>query len=74
MEIGVRASSHLSEAVPATGKVSVAEGSRVSDLLRALGINSDLVMIVVVDGVLGDLDTPLSDGSTVELIAPVSGG
>ncbi len=74
MEVGIRASSHLSPAIPASGKVTLEEASRVSDLLDALGISSDLVMLVVVDGTLGDFDTQLNDGSTVELIAPVSGG
>ena len=44
------------------------------DLLSDLGIDSDLVMLVVVDGELGDIDSPLTDGAVVELIPPIAGG
>ncbi|HEC83248.1 MAG TPA: hypothetical protein ENI46_02030 [Firmicutes bacterium] len=74
MEVIVRATSHLAETIPASGRVVLEEGSRVGDLLESLGVNSDLIMLIVIDGSLGDLDTPLKDGSKVELIPPVSGG
>ena len=74
MKIALRATSHLAKFVPASGKVDVEEGSKVDDLLRVLGIDSDLVMLIVVSGKLGGLDTPLSNGIEVELIPPISGG
>ena len=74
MEIGLRAASHLAEFVPPSGKLDLEEGASVEDLLRILGIDSDLVMLTVIDGVLADIDSPLSDGMTVELIPPISGG
>lgn len=74
MEIAIRATSHLAEYVPSAGKVDLNEGSDVEDLLSDLGIDSDLVMLVVVDGELGDIDSPLKDGAVVELIPPISGG
>jgi molybdopterin converting factor small subunit len=43
-------------------------------MLDRLGIDSDLVMLVVIDGTLADMSSPLSDGMTVELIPPISGG
>ncbi len=74
MEVVIRATSHLAEMIPPAGRLCLREGSKVSDLVDALGLNSDLIMLFVVDGKLGDLDTPLREGSTVEFIAPVSGG
>jgi molybdopterin converting factor small subunit len=74
MEIELRAGSALAEFVPAAGRLTLREGSDVEALFEELGINSDLVMLIVIDGALGDLDSPLSDGMTVELIPPISGG
>ena len=74
MEIGLRAASNLAEFVPPSGRLSLKEGSDVEGLLKQLGINSDLVMLIVIDGVLGDMDSTLSDGMAVELIPPISGG
>jgi molybdopterin converting factor small subunit len=31
-------------------------------------------MLVVIDGVLADIDSPLEDGAILELIPPISGG
>jgi sulfur carrier protein ThiS len=74
VEISLKATSHLSEFVPETGRVNVEEGSKVEDVLTKLGIGSDLVMLIVVDGELGDIDSHLEDGAVVELIPPISGG
>jgi sulfur carrier protein ThiS len=74
MEITLRATSHLAEFMPASGTLNLNEGSRVKDVLEDLGINSDLVMLVVLDGVLADIDSRLDEGMTVELIPPISGG
>jgi molybdopterin converting factor small subunit len=74
LEIALRASSHLAEHLPASGRLALREGSRVQEALDTLGIDSDLVMLIVVDGELADVDTPLSDGLTLELIPPISGG
>jgi molybdopterin converting factor small subunit len=74
VEISLRATSHLARLVPPGGKIDVGDGSLVADVLSQLGINSDLVMLVVVDGQLTDIDSPLEDGAVVELIPPVSGG
>jgi molybdopterin converting factor small subunit len=74
MEISLRATSHLSEFVPATGTLKVEEGSKVEDVLGKLGIDSALVMLIVVNGELGDTDSPLEDGAILQLIPPISGG
>ncbi len=74
MEIALRATSHLAAQMPESGRLDLREGSKVEDLLEGLGIDSDLVMLVVIDGELGDIDSPLVDGMTVELIPPISGG
>ena len=74
MEIALKATSHLAEFIPDSGRLSLSEGSSVEDLLGKLGIDSDLVMLIVIDGELGDIDSSLGDGMTVELIPPISGG
>jgi molybdopterin converting factor small subunit len=50
------------------------EGADVEKLLRKLDIDSELVMLIVINGALGDLESMLGDGMTVELIPPISGG
>jgi sulfur carrier protein ThiS len=74
LEIALRASSHLAEYLPASGRLSVEETSTVRDVLDNLGIDDSLVMLVVVDGELADIGTPLKEGVTLELIPPISGG
>jgi sulfur carrier protein ThiS len=74
VEIEIRAASDLAEHIPPPGKFSVSEQATVEDVLNELGINSDLVMLVVIDGDLAELDSPLQDGATLELIPPISGG
>ena len=74
MEVLLEAASHLAKSLPESGRISVPEGTRVEDLLKRLGINQELVMLVVLDGELADLESPLSEGMAVELIPPISGG
>jgi molybdopterin converting factor small subunit len=74
LKINVRAASQLADFVPPSGGVDLREGSKVSDLLEGLRLDGELVMLVVVDGELADMDSPLHDGAAVELIPPVSGG
>ena len=74
MEISLRATSDLAGLIPATGRVEIGEAATVEDVLNDLGINSDLVMLVVIDGELADVDSPLEEGVTLELIPPISGG
>jgi sulfur carrier protein ThiS len=74
MEINLRATADLARLIPPTGKAEVGEQARVEDVLSSLGIDSDLVMLFVIDGELADVDSPLEDGMTLELIPPISGG
>ena len=74
MEINLRSTSDLARHLPPTGKVEISGQATVEGVLEYLGINSDLVMLVVIDGELADIDSPLADGVTLELIPPISGG
>ncbi len=74
MEIKVRATSDLADLMPPSGKVFLEDGANVGDLLKLLGLNPETVMLVVINKQLGDIDTVLTDGATVELIPPISGG
>ena len=74
MDISLRATSHLSDFLPEGGRMNLEDGSRVQDVFSRLGINSDLVMLIVVNGKLGDVDSLLENGAVLELIPPISGG
>jgi molybdopterin converting factor small subunit len=74
MEINLRATGDLAKLIPPTGGVVVEEEARIGDVLGDLGIDSDLVMLFVIDGELADIDSPLREGMTLELIPPISGG
>jgi sulfur carrier protein ThiS len=74
MEIHLRATAHLAESIPDGGSLEIPGPSTVGDVLDHLGIDGDLVMLIVVDGELGDVDTPVADGVSLELIPPISGG
>lgn len=74
MDISLKATSHLSDFLPEGGKIRLEEGAKVRDVFSRLGIDSDLVMLIVVDGKLGDVESPLDDGMVLELIPPISGG
>jgi molybdopterin converting factor small subunit len=72
--VAVKATGGLKAYVPSAGGVSVAGQATVGDVIKRLGIDSDLVMLFVVDGDLADMDSPLPAGSILELIPPISGG
>jgi sulfur carrier protein ThiS len=74
MEISIRSTSTLSELVPPSGKLEIRDSATVDDVFRELGIDGDLVMLIVVDGELADVDSRLRDGARLELIPPISGG
>jgi molybdopterin converting factor small subunit len=74
LNVSLRATSHLSGFLPEGGKLDLQEGSKVKDVFSRLGLDSDLVMLIVVDGRLADIDSPLEDGAVLELIPPISGG
>jgi hypothetical protein len=74
LDVSLRATSHLSDFLPEGGKISLNEGARVQDVFSRLGIDPDLVMLIVVNGRLGDVDSPLEHGALLELIPPISGG
>jgi sulfur carrier protein ThiS len=74
MEISLRATSDLARLIPETGRVEIGDDFTVEDVLSNLGIDSDLVMLFVIDGELADMDSPLEEGMTLELIPPISGG
>jgi len=56
------------------GDVQVPEGATVADLLRLLGMDRQLVCMIVVDGQASTLEARLAEGSTVDLIPPIVGG
>jgi molybdopterin converting factor small subunit len=74
VEIQLKAGGDLAKFVPPSGKLELEGATDVGSLLRKIGIDGELVMLVVINGALGDMESTLSDGMTVELIPPISGG
>ncbi len=74
MVVEVRLFESLKEHQPEGGKMPLAAGSRVTDLLGALGISMDDVGILMVNRADGRFDQLLKDGDVVTLIPPIGGG
>ncbi|MCR4426695.1 MAG: MoaD/ThiS family protein [Firmicutes bacterium] len=77
MRVTVRVRGHAREFFPDQREeydYEFSEGQTVSDMLAALGIKSELVMRVVVDGAVAPKSHVLRDGEVVTLLTPVSGG
>lgn len=74
MNIEVRLFESLKQRQPQNGLVCLVEGSRVSDLLEALGISMDDVGILMINRADGRFDQLLQNGDLVTLIPPIGGG
>ena len=57
-----------------TVPIEVGEGKTTEQVLTELGVNSDLVAMVLINGRQAAKDTPLRDGDVVKLIPFVGGG
>src|SRR6266446_1084213 len=55
-------------------RYTVPEGATAADLLAAIGVEPGAEVTIVVDGELGNRETPLRDGSDVMLLNPMEGG
>jgi len=74
MDVEVRLFESLKKHLPEGGKVQLSEGSRVSDLLTALGISTDDVGILMINRMDGRFDQLIQNGDVVTLIPPIGGG
>jgi sulfur carrier protein len=74
MDVDIRLFASLKKHQPQDGKVRLAGGSRVSDLLDVLGISMDDVGILMVNRADGRFDQQLQNGDVVTLIPPIGGG
>ena len=74
MDVEVRLFESLKKHRPEGGKVRLAEGSRISDLLIALGISTDDVGILMINRMDGRFDQLIQNGDVVTLIPPIGGG
>ena len=74
MDVDIRLFASLKKHQPQDGKVRLAAGSRVTDLLDSLGISTDDVGIVMVNRADGRFDQQLQNGDVVTLIPPIGGG
>ena len=74
MDVEVRLFESLKKHQPQGGKARLSMGSRVSDLLDALGISMDDVGILMVNRADGRFDQLLQNGDVVTVIPPIGGG
>jgi molybdopterin converting factor small subunit len=79
MQITLFLSAHLREYVtgfdPATGlSVPIEQGSTLRELAVKLGIPTEKVKLVFVDGLHASWDRPLKGGERVNFFPPVAGG
>jgi sulfur carrier protein len=74
MDVEIRLFESLKKHQPEGAKVGLAAGSRVTDLLDALGISMDDVGILIVNRSDGRFDQQLQAGDVVTLIPPIGGG
>jgi len=74
MDIEIRLFESLKKHHPEGGKVRLAAGSRVNDLLDALGISMDDVGILIINQSDGRFDQLLRNDDVVTLIPPIGGG
>lgn len=74
MDVEVRLFESLKKHQPQGGSVRLSAGSRVADLLDALGISMDDVGVLIVNRSDGRFDQLLRNGDVVTLIPPIGGG
>ena len=74
MDVEIRLFESLKKHQPEGAKMRLAAGSRVNDLLDALGISMDDVGILIINQSDGRFDQLLRNGDVVTLIPPIGGG
>jgi sulfur carrier protein len=74
MDVQIRLFESLKKYQPEGAKVRLTTGSRVTDLLDALGIPTDDVGILIVNRADGRFDQQLQNGDVVTVIPPMGGG
>jgi molybdopterin converting factor small subunit len=79
MNITLFVSAHLKEYVrdfdPAEGvSIPIETGSTPRELCQKLGIPTDRVKLIFINGLHGHFDQPLQGGERVSLFPPVAGG
>lgn len=74
MLVTVRCLASLVDFQPDPPVMTLSENARVADVVDRLGIPDGVEFIVLLDNGSAGLETPLSQGSTVELLPIVEGG
>jgi molybdopterin converting factor small subunit len=59
---------------PGGEEVLISAGTTVGDLLRRIGVPEEKAQLIFIDGVKGELSTPLRGGERVGIFPPVGGG
>ena len=74
MELEIKCFATLAEFSPPGGKLTLAEGMTVVQVIDLLGVPLDDVRIIFVNGVHAEVDTVLQSGDRLGLFPPVGGG
>jgi molybdopterin converting factor small subunit len=77
MQVQVKLYSELKRFAPGDDTIFMLEyppESTVKDLLDTLKISAEVPRFILIDGMLSDENSPLTDGCTVVLFTPVCGG
>lgn len=78
MRVSVRLNGPMATLLGPRRELELADGARVSDLLRTLadqaGVTGTPGLAVSIGGTIVDAARPLADGDQVAVLAPVAGG
>ena len=75
MEISIKLMGIFRDKTPEGGKLELADGTSIKEVLEGLGVPTDRVHVVSVNGDFHrDLDRALQSGDELTVVPPVSGG
>jgi sulfur-carrier protein len=55
-------------------EIPIIAGTTIQDLLRRIGLPEEKAQLIFIDGVKGELSSPLKGGERVGIFPPVGGG
>lgn len=72
--VTVRALATLAPYAPPGGVASIGPGETAGELADRLGLETEAVGVILVNGNPATLETPLSPGDAVSFVPPITGG
>lgn len=75
VQIQLKLFANLAQYLPAEGeRIEIAPGVSIGEILDRIGLPREKAKLIFVNGIKGDLETPLQGGERVGLFPPVAGG